>query len=276
VDTLLGILGGLGVLALARGCWIAGSRTARRLGKGAGEAAAAAALAATVASVWLVNREPSRIPLAILLSPAIYLEFAYFLPTVAYFFGLAAARAPKPGQGRAVAALTAVLAAYAAVHVFLAFEARSLPQLRAEPPEGPVCRQSTSWSCGPAACVTLLRAHGIGSTEREMGELSLCYPKRGTTVPRFRRGLASKLAKEGSALRVVAEDRLSVAELDAFPKPALLGIKFTLFVDHAVVLMGRDDAGRYLLADPLPGKVVAADPAEFERRFSGEAIALVP
>ena len=276
MDVLLGLLGAAAVLGAASGCWMLGARTARRLGKMAGEAAAAAALLATVALVILVNHNPARIPVAVLLSPLLYFEFAYFVPTVAFFFGLAAVRVPDLRSAKAVAVLTGVVALYGALHAFLAFDARTLPQLRAWPPGGPVCTQSTPWSCGPAACVTLLGAHGIPATEREMGELCLCYPKRGTTVPRFIRGLTLKLAKEGSRLRVRAEDHLEVSDLDTFPVPALLGIKFTLFVDHAVVLMGRDGAGNYLLADPLNGKVVPEDPESFARRFTGEAIALVP
>jgi ABC-type bacteriocin/lantibiotic exporter with double-glycine peptidase domain len=95
-------------------------------------------------------------------------------------------------------------------------------------------------------------------------------------MPRFVRGLTLKLAKEGSRLKVRAEDGLSVEELAGFPTPCLVAVKLTVFVNHAVVLTGRDERGQFLLADPLTGRVEAEEPDAFARRFTGEAIALVP
>lgn len=276
MDTLLGFLGALATAAAGLGCWHLGDRAARRLGKGAGEGLAALALLATAALVLLVNRAPASIPLEVLLSPAIYLEFAYFLPTALLFFGIAGRRVPTPGTRPLLGFLCLVLGLYAAAHVFLAFEARDLPSLSSAPPAGGAARQTTAWSCGAASAVTLLAAHSVPSTEREMGELCLTYPGRGTTMPRFRRGLSLKVAREGAPLRVRAADHLSMEELEAFPRPCLIGIEFTLFVDHAVVLLGRAADGNWLVADPLHGAVRPMPPDELRRRFTGEAIALVP
>ena len=275
MEILLGILAAAAALGAAWGLWRLGARIAARLGKKAGEAVAGALVLVTAGLVLLVNFNPARIPVWVVVSPLVYLEFAYFLPTGVLFFGLASRRVPDPRSARAVAWLSGAMALYAALHLFLAFDAWSLPQLRAYPPGGPICQQSTSWSCGPCSCVTLLKMHGIVSTEREMGELCMCYPKRGTTIPRFVRGLTLKLRAEGSRLRVRAEDNLKVSALATFPTPCLLGIRFTLFVDHAVVLTGRDEAGFFLLADPLTGRVERESAADMDSRFTGEAIALV-
>jgi len=49
-----------------------------------------------------------------------------------------------------------------------------------------------------------------------------------------------------------------------------------LLVNHALVVLGRDAAGNWLLADPLNGRVTVEEEADFAKRFEGEAIGLVP
>jgi len=214
VDILPGLLAAALVAAAAFGCWRLGILLAGRLSKGGGEAAAGLALLLTGALVVLVNHAPAQLPLALLLSPAIYFEFSYFLPTAALFFGIASKRVPDGGTGRSLGTLVGVLAGYSAIHAFLAFDARHLPELSSKPPPAGIQRQTTPWSCGPSACVTLLGGHGIPSTEREMGEYCLCYPRRGTSMPRFLRGLTLKLRDIRSPLRVRAADHLSLRELE--------------------------------------------------------------
>ena len=275
MHAILGILAAALYAGAALACWRLGARLGAKLGKRAGEAVAAAAVLATVASVLLVNWFPTRLPAALVASPAIHLEFSYFPPPVLVLFGIASVRAPRKKDVPALRALGVVVGLYGAGHVCLSLGAAHHPDLMASPPPSEVCRQSQGWSCGAAASVTLLRLHGIASTEREMGELCLTMPFRGTTMPRFVRGFTRKLRQEGSPLRVRAEDRLKVSDLDTFPVPCLLAISFSPLVDHAVVLTGRDAAGNWLLADPLDGVVKPEPPDSFARRFTGEAVALV-
>ena len=274
MDALLGLLAAAAAGGGGFACWRLGIRLAGRMSKGGGEAAAGLALLLTGALVALVNHAPTRLPLALLLSPAIYFEFCYFLPTAALFFGIAARRVPDPKTGRLLGVLVAVLAGYSGIHAFLALDARSLPQLSSAPPARGMQRQTTAWSCGPSACVTLLAAHGIASTEREMGELGLCYPRRGMTMPRFIRGLTLKLRSAGSRLRVKAADHLSLRELTEFPTPCIVGLELTLLVDHAAVLLDVTKEGGFVLADPSTGRRDVMDFEEMRRRFTGEAIAL--
>jgi hypothetical protein len=277
VDTLLGLLAGLAACAAGFGSWRLGGLLGRRLGKGAGETVAAASLLLTLLLVWFFRWSGARYSPALALSPLVYLEFAYFLPTLALFLGLAAKRVPRPETGRALGFLAGVIALYAGFHLYLAADARSLPQLSSSPPPAEVQAQTTGWSCGAASCVTLLQAHGIPSTEREMGELCMTLPYRGTTLPRFVRGLTLKLRRSGSPLRVRAADDLEVADLETFPLPALLGIRGSILVGHAVVLLGRTPSGRWRVGDPLEGgKVVEVTREELAARFAGEAIALEP
>jgi hypothetical protein len=263
--------------AAAFGFWRLGARLAERLGKRAGEAVALAAVAFVVASVLLVNWFPSSIPAGWTLTPAIHLEFAYFPPAALVMFGLGAKRIPRPETGRALRVLSAAIGLYGAAHLFLSMSASSLPDLSEAPPPGPVQAQSTHWSCGAASAVNLLAAHGIRSTEREMGELCLTMPYRGTTTPRFVRGLTRKLEAEGSRLRVRAEDRLTLEELDRFPRPCLVGVRGSLLVGHAVVLLESREPGRYRVANPLPiglGSIQSIPRGQFASGFTGEAIAL--
>ena len=276
MTVLLGLLAALAVLGAALGFHLLGARCAGRMGKAPGEALAAGSLAATLVLVALARWHPARYSEAVALSPLVYLEFCYFTPTVALFLGLAGKRVPRPETGRAVAALSAVVALYAGLHVFLTGLATEQTGLSASPPPAAVQAQTTNWSCGAASCVTLLKAHGIASTEREMGELCLALPYRGTTLPRFVRGLTLKLRKEGSPLRVVARDRVTVSELDTLPLPCLLGIKGGLLVGHAVVLLDRTKDGAYRVGDPLGGgRVNLVTRDELAGMLGGDAVALV-
>ena len=55
------------------------------------------------------------------------------------------------------------------------------------------CQQTTSWSCGPAACVTLLSRLGIETTEGEMIRLCRTPPHGGTSLFRIAMGLRTRL-----------------------------------------------------------------------------------
>jgi len=54
------------------------------------------------------------------------------------------------------------------------------------------CLQTTRYTCSPAAAATLLRKHGIESTEQEMAEL--CLTRHGTSWQGLYRGLKLKTA----------------------------------------------------------------------------------
>ncbi len=275
MNALLGTLGGLAVLLGGWLCWRAGGRAADRLGKRAGELAAVCVLLLGGSLVLLVNYNPSLLPAAVVVSPLIYLEFVYFVLPASLFLGLCARRVPRVQTRQGLAAFAAVLSLYGGIHVALACVAGDQPGLDGLPPRGPVTRQTTGWSCGAASCATLLKAHGIRSSEREMAELCLTLPKRGTSLPRFVRGLTLRLASEGSLLRVLPRERLDMDDLDAFPKPALLSIRHTALANHAVVLLRRRPDGLYEVAEPLSGTIDWMERGELEARFTGEAIALV-
>ncbi len=277
--TLNHVLAGTGAvafLALARLLWMAGRRLAGTLGKGAGEGVAALALLGTAGTVLLVNWFPLAVPVWVWTGPACYLEQAAYALPATLFFGLAGARLPEPRQARSVGTLAGVVAIVAGAHLFLAVLAREHTGLPDRPFDGPVCRQSTGWSCGPAACATMLKARGIPATEREMAELSLTYVGRGTTLPRFVRGLALKARKEGLDGDLVVRDHLTAEDLEAFPVPCVVALRWSLLVDHAVCLFGRDERGRYLVGEVTAGVTQPWNPEEFHARFLGTAITFVP
>jgi ABC-type bacteriocin/lantibiotic exporter with double-glycine peptidase domain len=59
------------------------------------------------------------------------------------------------------------------------------------------CAQTTTWSCGPAACVSLLSYLGVDATEGEMARLCRTASYGGTSLFHIARGLRAKLGGKG-------------------------------------------------------------------------------
>jgi hypothetical protein len=253
-----------------------GDGLAKGLGKGPGEVAAGAFLLATVAIVLVANWFPLSVPTVVWTSPLCYLEQAAYAIPGAAFFGLAGARLADLRQRRSVELMAWVLIVVATGHFGLAVGAREHAGLVDVPFPGPVCRQSTGWSCGAAASATLFKAKGVTTTEREMAELCLTYRARGTTLPRFVRGLALKAERDGLPWMVRAETGLKAADMDRFPLPAVVAVRWSMVADHAVCLFGRDEEGRWLVGEVTAGVVEHWPPEVFAEKFKGEAITLVP
>jgi len=169
-----------------------------------------------------------------------------------------------------------VITVYAAIHVAAAFEARHHPSLAADPLTRRVCKQSTGWSCAAAAAATVVHALGMETSEREMAELCLTYPYRGTSTPRIARGLALKARAAGRPLEARVEDHLSVDDLARFPVPCVIAIKYAFLRDHAVALLEVREDGTFVVGDPLPGSLSTWSRERMELAFRGEAVALVP
>lgn len=66
------------------------------------------------------------------------------------------------------------------------------------------CVQTTSWSCGPAACVSLLSCLGAEATEAEMARLCRTASYGGTSLFHIARGLRAKLP--GREVHIVKGD----------------------------------------------------------------------
>jgi len=129
-----------------------------------------------------------------------------------------------------------------------------------------VCLQTQQSSCSAAAAATLLRLHGIASSEQEMALLCLTSDK-GTTSHGLYRGLVIKT--RGTALRLKTGNT-TVAELKASNLlPAIVNVRLSeqmaekepryknnwgwrTDVSHSVVLLSIGD-GKVMVADPAFG-----------------------
>jgi hypothetical protein len=152
-----------------------------------------------------------------------------------------------------------------------------------------ICVQTTSNTCTPACAATLLRLYGIDADEADMAEL--CLTREGTTWMGLYRGLK----------RMTGGTRWDVEVLECGPdqllaisdSPMILSVGLNGNVvglgdprveewgwrpgaGHSVVMLGKDDANGWRIADPAPGYGAESWSAENLRTlFRGTAIRLV-
>lgn len=137
--------------------------------------------------------------------------------------------------------------------------------------EDGVCRQSTAYSCGPAAGVTLLRLAGHEITEGEMARLCLLRRDKGVTPLELCRGLNVALRSQGRRATIT---RLLPEQLDAVRVPFLAEIRRSRSPEHCLLVLAvRPD--RVLVADPAAGRYPFPR-GDFAREWTGLAITLGP
>jgi hypothetical protein len=150
-----------------------------------------------------------------------------------------------------------------------------------------VCRQTSRYTCTPAAAAMLLTWHGIPAEESEMAEL--CLTRKGTTWQGLFRGLTIKTRDQPFRVRVVECDWDELPEKLTGPSILSVGIDpskpypeiYTKHwgwipgVRHSVMLRDVSNNGRFSIADPAVG-------AEFWRKedvqtlFRGRFLTLEP
>lgn len=151
---------------------------------------------------------------------------------------------------------------------------------------GPVCRQSSQATCGPAAAATLLHAKGIDSSEEEMSRLCLTTVD-GTSARGVYRGL--KLKTRGTALKVQPFFG-TIDDLCNTGGPVLLFVRldnrpgidpryqtkwgWRPGLAHVVVMYRYRPDGRFVMGDPAIG-VELWDRSAIETLWHGEGIRLV-
>ena len=134
-----------------------------------------------------------------------------------------------------------------------------------------VCRQGTSYSCGPAAAVMMLKFVDAEVSEGEMANLCLLRPDQGVTALELCRGL--NIALRPWARRAVIE-RIPPDELDALRPPFLAQLRRGNVTMHCVVVVEvRSDT--VLLADPARGRSIRSR-SDFLRDWTGIAITVRP
>jgi hypothetical protein len=137
--------------------------------------------------------------------------------------------------------------------------------LRGRVDERGVCKQTSGYSCGPAAAASFLHLHGVESTEREMA--LLCATRSGlggTSECGLVRGLRRKLP--GRAVRILT------CRFEELPCPCMVSLRRSFLAFHAVVVADSCRSGVRLI-DPASGVTWMAREA-FEKVWTGAAITL--
>jgi hypothetical protein len=159
-----------------------------------------------------------------------------------------------------VGTLAVCIVLFVSVWPFLApaFNRSYLAGLQTQMDDRGICRQSTPYTCGPAAAVTALRKLGFPADEGRIAILAHTTSATGTPPDVLAQVLKEEYGKAGLSCECRAFTDVSELKQCGY---TLAVIKFNLLLDHFVtVLEVRDDA--IVVGDPLSG-VETISPAEF-------------
>jgi predicted double-glycine peptidase len=131
-----------------------------------------------------------------------------------------------------------------------------------------VCRQSTAYTCGPAAAVTALRRLGFGAEESEIAVLAHCSPHTGTDPSDLAEAIDQRFGIMGA--------RVEYQPLNTLPELQQAGLALTVIrcdvgVDHWVAVLRVDERNVYY-ADPASGLVRMESRTNFEHRWEHETV----
>ena len=124
-----------------------------------------------------------------------------------------------------------------------------LSNLQTKFDENGVCRQTTSYTCGPAAAVTALGKLGLRADEGELAVLSYSSPVIGTLPACLTSAIQDRYSADGLSCqyrRFDSIDQLKNAGI------TLAVVRDTFLLDHCITVLDvSDDA--VIIADPITG-----------------------
>ncbi len=156
--------------------------------------------------------------------------------------------------------------------------------------QGSICLQSTAFTCSAASAATLLRAHGIETTEQEMAQLCLTgYGRKGTSWQGLFRGLSLKTAGSPWKVEIFETESTQLDELQARPALLVACLPDDKKVDpfyhedggwipgqtHAVVCLEMRGSHLGVMGDPRVGRELWSQP-DFRVLWTGLGFRLVP
>lgn len=253
------LTGGSSVLAFLLGLWIGIARRRAAL-------AAYLVLLALLLFKAVLNHRPAW-EYGLFPSPTyIYFQSYLLYPLALSCMGLAVGLLPRGRNRTAVAALAAFCFA-----VSLWTERWMLIQPDVSSQQGADaehhCPQSTDYSCGPAACVSLLSYLGVQATEGQMMHLCRTPPYGGTSLFRICRGLRLRLDSDPYRVRIVDAD---ADELRGMGVPAIVSDgKLHVIVAHF-------DGDTVVVHDPIEERPVRIPFEQYRRRYDGPAVVVTP
>lgn len=132
-----------------------------------------------------------------------------------------------------------------------------------------VCKQSSDYSCGPAAAVTALRRFGISAEEGKIAIMAHTSRFMGTETDI----LADALQRHFGSQGITAEYRhfKSIDDLSE-PEVTIARVKYGFLLDHYVTVLEVREHD-LLIADPLTGlKEISHEGFRKQWRFTGVAL----
>ncbi len=129
-----------------------------------------------------------------------------------------------------------------------------------------ICRQTTDYTCGPAAAVTALERLGLSAKEGELAVLSHSSPVVGTLPALLCSAIESRYKNEGLKCKYQKFDTIEQLRKTGI---TLVVVKEGFMLDHCIVVLEvLDDA--VAVADPITGKeLIPIDRFEKMWRYSG-------
>ena len=172
---------------------------------------------------------------------------------VAMIFSALLPRLPQARERRALGLLVAVAVVYFSVWpaVATAVNRPFLETLATHIPADGICRQSTDYTCGPAAAVTALGRLGLKAGEGELALLAGTSTATGTPPDVLAQALNRRFGAEG--LRADLRRFRTLGELRAAGLTMVI-VKFGLFLDHWLTVLEVTDR-EVVVGDPLSGEV---------------------
>jgi len=160
-------------------------------------------------------------------------------------------RLPLKRDRTVVGVLAMVIVSVMAVFPFLApaFNHERLARLETQVGTDGVCRQTTEYTCGPAAAVTALRKLGLSADEGPLAVLCHTSQFAGTEPDVLAETLRDTYRKDG--LKANYRPFKNLAELRQAGL-TLAVVKFGLMVDHFITVLEVTDT-EVLVGDPLSG-----------------------
>ncbi len=134
-----------------------------------------------------------------------------------------------------------------------------------------ICRQTTDYTCGPAAAVTALQTLGLHAREGQLAVLSHSSPVLGTLPRCLCKAIKARYPRE--IINCSYQRFNSIDELKN-NLPALAVLKRRVFWDHCVAVLEVSDKS-VVFADPVEGKKRILT-AEFEQMWRFTAISIYP
>ena len=198
-------------------------------------------------------------------------KLALMATVVAMIFSALVPRLPQVRERRALGLLVAVAVLYFSVWPAVAMAANRpfLTSLATRIPTDGICRQSTDYTCGPAAAVTGLHRLGLKAGEGELALLAGTSSATGTPPDVLVQVLNERFRADGlkaELRRFRTVDELRAAGL------TLVIVKFGLFLDHWLTVLEVNDR-EVVVADPLSGEARLSH-EEFRARWRFIGISL--